>query len=104
MNKAELIEQVSEQTNVPKLLTEQVINFALDGIAEKLVDGEKVYLVGFGTFEIHKRAAHDAINPQTGERIKIGAYETPVFKPSEPLKKRVRNRKRSESLRIFLED
>lgn len=92
MNKAELIELTSAKTNIPTIMTEQVINFAVDTLIEKLVSGEKVYIVGLGTFEIHKRAAHDAINPQTRERINIGAYETPVFRAAEPLKQKVRNR------------
>ncbi|MBR4173309.1 MAG: HU family DNA-binding protein [Clostridia bacterium] len=53
---------------------------------------EKVYIVGLGTFEVHKRKAHDAVNPQTGERICIDAYETPVFRAAEPLKQKIRNR------------
>lgn len=92
MTKAELIEATSYRTNIPTIITEQVINFAIDTLIEKLVAGEKVYIVGLGTFEIHKRQAHDAINPQTGERINIGAYEAPVFKAAEPLKQKVRNR------------
>lgn len=92
LNKAELIELTSAKTNIPPIMTEQVINFAIDTLIEKLVSGEKVYIVGLGTFEIHKRAAHDAINPQTRERINIGAYEMPVFRAAEPLKQKVRNR------------
>lgn len=92
LNKAELIEEISKRTNVPALQTEQVINFAIDIISEKMAENEKVYIVGLGTFEVHNRSAHDAVNPRTGERIKIEAYETPVFRAAEPLKKRVRNR------------
>ena len=94
MNKAELITKISERTNVPALETEQVINFAIDIISEKMEEGEKVYIVGLGTFEVHKRSAHSAVNPRTGERITIEAYKAPVFKAAEPLKKRVRNRNR----------
>lgn len=94
MNKAELIAKISERTDVPALQTEQVINFAIDIISEKLEKDEKVYIVGLGTFEVHKRKAHDAINPRTGERIRVEAYETPVFKAAEQLKRRVRNRNR----------
>ena len=92
MNKAELIEITAKKTNIPEVMTEQVINFAIDTLTEKLTAGEKVYIVGLGTFEVHKRKAHDAVNPQTGERINIGAYETPVFRPSEPFKQKIRNR------------
>lgn len=94
MNKAELIEITAQKANVPVIMTEQVINFAIDALTEKLMEGEKVYIVGLGTFEIHKRAAHDAVNPQTGERINIGAYEAPVFRAAEPLKQKIRNRKK----------
>ena len=92
MNKAELIAEISAKTNIPVLQTEQVINFAADIIAERLFMREKVYIVGLGTFDVKKRAAHDAINPRTGERITIEAYESPVFKAAEPLKKRIRKR------------
>ena len=92
MNKSELIEKICERTKVPALQTEQVINFAIDIISEKLAEDEKVYIVGLGTFEVRKKMAHNAVNPRTGERIKIEAYETPVFRAAEPLKKRVRNR------------
>ena len=90
LNKAELIAEICKKTEIPAMQTEQVINFAIDIISEKLTQREKVYLVGLGTFEMHKRSAHDAINPQTGERITVGAYDAPVFKAAEPLKKRVR--------------
>lgn len=92
MNKAELIEVTSKRSNIPAVMTEQVINFAIDTLIEKLTEGEKVYIVGLGTFEVHKREAHDAVNPQTGKRINIGAYEAPVFRASEPLKQKIRNR------------
>lgn len=92
MNKAELIEKTSQKANIPPVMTEQVINFAIDTLIERLEAGEKVYIVGLGTFEIHKRNAHDAVNPQTKERISIGAYEAPVFRAAEPLKQRIRNR------------
>lgn len=92
MNKAEFIEATSKKADVPMIITEQVINFAIDTLIEQLTAGEKVYLVGLGTFEIHKRAAHDAINPKTHERITIGAYEAPAFRAAEPLKQRIRNR------------
>ena len=92
MNKAELIEKTSQDTKIPMVLTEQVINFAIDTLIKKLEAGEKVYIVGLGTFEVHKRGAHDAVNPQTGERINIGAYEAPVFRAAEPLKQRIKNR------------
>ena len=92
MNKAELIEKISQKTSIPPVMTEQVINFAIDTLIERLEAGEKVYVVGLGTFEIHKREAHDAVNPRTGERINISAYEAPVFRAAEPLKQRIRNR------------
>ena len=92
MNKAELISEISERARMSALDTEQAINFAIDIIAEKLSEGEKVYIVGLGTFEVHKRAAHDAVNPRTGERMTVPAYDAPVFKAAEPLKKRVRKR------------
>lgn len=94
MNKAELIEKTAQKTNIPTLMTEQVINYAIDTLIEELIAGEKVYIVGLGTFEIHKREAHDAVNPKTHERINIPAYEAPVFRAAEPLKQKIRNRKK----------
>ena len=94
MNKAELVAEVSERTKISPLQVEQVLNFAIDIISEKMVSGEKVYLVGLGTFDVHKRLGHSATNPRTGEKIEIKAYEAPVFRAAEPLKKRVRNRNR----------
>ena len=92
MNKSELIAEISEKTGILPIYTEQVINFAVDIIAERLSAREKVYLVGLGTFDVHSRAAHDAVNPQTGERMTVGAYDAPVFKAAEPLKKRIRKK------------
>ena len=83
MNKA-------ERTKISALEAEQVISFATEIIAERLALREKVYIVGLGTFDVHSRAAHDAVNPRTGERITVKAYDAPVFKAAEPLKKRIR--------------
>lgn len=92
MNKSELIDEISKRSKVPALQTEQAINFAIDIISEKLSLGEKVYIVGLGTFKVRKRSGHSAVNPRTGEKIEIHSYEAPVFRAAEPLKKRVRNR------------
>lgn len=90
MNKLDLITEISERSKVSAVQTEQVINFAVDIISERLAMREKVYIVGLGTFDVHSRAAHDAVNPRTGERITVEAYDAPVFKAAEPLKKRIR--------------
>ncbi|MCR4718036.1 MAG: HU family DNA-binding protein [Firmicutes bacterium] len=92
MNKSELIAEISKRSNVPALQTEQAINFAIDIISEKMSLGEKVYIVGLGTFQVHKRSGHSAVNPRTGEKIEVEAYDAPVFRAAEPLKRRVRNR------------
>lgn len=80
MNKAELIKSMSEKTNLTKKELEKFIKAFLNTITETLAKGEKVQLVGFGTFEIRKRAAKKGRNPQTGKEIKIAARKVPVFK------------------------
>ena len=61
----------------------------MDSIGDALADGDKVSLVGFGTFEARERAARDGFNPQTGEKIKIAAKTVPAFKPGAGLKAKV---------------
>lgn len=86
MNKAELINVVSEAAEVSKKDAETVITATLDAITDALKEGEKVQLVGFGSFEVKKRAARLGRNPKTKEPINIPASTVPVFKAGKVLK------------------
>lgn len=86
MNKAELISNVAEKTELTKKDAEKAVGAILSTIEEALSRGDKVQLVGFGTFEIRERAARKGRNPQTGEEIDIAAARVPVFKAGKALK------------------
>ena len=86
MNKAELINAVAEKADVSKKDAEAVVTAALETITGALKEGEKVQLVGFGSFEVKKRAARMGRNPKTKESIEIPASVVPVFKAGKALK------------------
>ena len=86
MNKAELIAAVAEKTGMSKKDTEVVIAATLNTITEALAEEEKVQLVGFGSFEVKKRAARTGLNPRTKQTIAIPASTAPVFKAGKALK------------------
>ena len=86
MNKAELISAVAMKADVSKKDAEAVLTAALDTITEALAEGEKVQLVGFGSFELKKRAARLGRNPKTKEAIEIPASVVPTFKAGKALK------------------
>ena len=86
MNKAELINAAALKADVSKKDAEAVITAALDAITEALAEGEKVQLVGFGSFEVKKRAARLGRNPKTKEEIEIPASVVPTFKAGKALK------------------
>ncbi len=86
MNKAELINAVAASAEVSKKDAEAVITATLDAIVDALKEGEKVQLVGFGSFEVKKRAARTGRNPKTKEPIDIPASTVPVFKAGKVLK------------------
>ena len=86
MNKAELINAVAASEDVSRKDTEAVITAMLDTITEALKQGDKVQLVGFGSFEVKKRAARIGRNPRTKEEIEIPATVLPVFKAGKLLK------------------
>ncbi|MCI8573226.1 MAG: HU family DNA-binding protein [Oscillibacter sp.] len=86
MNKAELINAVAASAEVSKKDAEAVITATLDAIVDALKEGEKVQLVGFGSFEVKKRAARVGRNPKTKEPIDIPASTVPVFKAGKVLK------------------
>lgn len=86
MNKTELINAVAVSADVSKKEAEAVISAALDTITAALKEGDKVQLVGFGSFEVKKRAARVGRNPKTKEAIEIPASVVPVFKAGKALK------------------
>ena len=86
VNKGELITAICEKTDIPKKTTEEFLNAFISIISEELKKGEKIQLVGFGSFEVKKIASRKGHNPQTGEEIKIPAYQKPVFKAGKKLK------------------
>ena len=86
MNKAELIAAIAAKTGDTKKGVEATVNAFVDVVTEALVEGEKVQLVGFGSFEVRKRAARKGRNPQTKEEIRIPASKAPVFKAGKALK------------------
>ena len=94
MNKTELIEAIAKETKLSKKDTEATVKAFTDVIAKELKNGGKVQLIGFGTFEVAKRAARTGRNPQTGKEIKIAASKTPKFKASAALKNLVNGKKK----------
>ena len=89
MNKTELVSAVAEKVGMSKKDTDLVINAALDAIAAAMQEGDRVQLVGFGSFEVKKRAARMGRNPKTKEAIEIPASRVPVFKAGKALKDKV---------------
>jgi len=86
MNKAELIAAMAEKCQLTKKDTEKALKAFMDTVQETLAKGEKVQLVGFGTFEVKQRAARVGRNPRTKEEIKIPASKAPLFKAGKDLK------------------
>ena len=86
MNKAELVSRMAEKSELTKKEAEAALNAFMKSVEEALVAGDKVQLVGFGSFEVRKRAARKGRNPQTKEEIKIPASKAPVFKAGKALK------------------
>lgn len=89
MNKSELIAAMAAKTGETKKDAEAALNAFVNVVTEALVKGDKVQLVGFGSFEVRKRAARKGRNPQTKEEIKIPASKAPVFKAGKALKELV---------------
>jgi len=89
MNKTELVAAAAEKAGMTKKDTEAVIKTAFEMIEAALVGGEKVQLIGFGTFEIRERSARQGKNPRTGETVTIPAARVPVFKAGKALREAV---------------
>jgi|SRR5690349_8652250 DNA-binding protein HU-beta len=94
MQKTDFIARVAEQTGVSKKTARQVLEAALDTIAQSLASGEKVVLTGFGTFELRERQERRGVNPQTRQAMTIPASRSPGFSASNSLKEMVRQRSR----------
>lgn len=86
MNKTELVASVAETTGVSKKDAAAVIDATFDKIATAMAEGDKVQIIGFGTFETRERAAREGINPLTKEKIQVEACKVPAFKPGKALK------------------
>jgi DNA-binding protein HU-beta len=90
VNKTQLVDLVAEKGELSKKTSKKAVESVLDGIAGSLAKGEKVQLVGFGTFEVRHRKAREGRNPATGAKIKIKALKVPAFKPGKALKDKVK--------------
>lgn len=90
MNKTELVAAVAEKAGLTKVDAEKAVKASIDAITEALVKGDKVQLIGFGTFEVREKAASEARNPRTGETIKVAAHKAPSFKAGAALKDAVK--------------
>ena len=89
MNKSELINSIADKAELSKKDSEKFLNAFVEVVSESLTAGEKVQLVGFGTFDVKSRPARTARNPRTGEPIEIAASKDPVFKAGKALKDEV---------------
>ena len=86
MNKSELVNQIAKRSNLPLATSRLVLQAITDSISEALASGDRVQLVGFGTFKVTERASREGRNPQTGATIKIAASKVPTFKAGKALK------------------
>ena len=86
MNKTEFISAIAEKAELSKKDAEKALKAFTDVVEEELKKGEKIQLVGFGTFEVSERAAREGRNPQTGETMKIEASKAPKYKAGKALK------------------
>ncbi|MES5930069.1 DNA-binding protein [Bacillus cereus] len=90
MNKTELVKNVAEKVELSQKDAAVATQAVLDAITNTLANGEKVQLIGFGTFEVRERAARTGRNPQTGEEMQIAAAKVPAFKAGKELKEAVK--------------
>ncbi len=89
MTKTDLITVVANKAGIPKAAAEKAVNATTEAIVEAVAKGDKVTLVGFGTFDVAERAARQGVNPRTRETIKIKASKAPRFKAGKAFKDRV---------------
>lgn len=90
MTKAELVDSIAKSANLTKAAAEKAVGAFIGTVTEALTKGDKVTLVGFGTFEVASREARTGRNPQTGKEIAIAAAKTPRFRPGKGLKDEIK--------------
>ena len=90
MNKTEFVAAVAEKSGLAKADADKAVKAVFDTVKDELAKGEKIQLIGFGTFEVRERAERDAFNPLTKEKTKIEACKVPAFKPGTALKEAVK--------------
>lgn len=93
MNKAELIEKIAKDTNITKIQANEALDSLTDAVVASLKKGDRVTLVGFGTFSVSERSARSGRNPQTGEVIKIKARKVPKFKAGKEFSTKISGKK-----------
>ena len=86
MTKADLINAIAEKSGFTKKDSEKALNAVIGSITDALVEGDKVQIVGFGTFEVREKAAREAMNPQTKVKFQVPARKSPAFKAGKALK------------------
>ena len=91
MTKSKLIESIADRNKIPKETVETVINNFIDEIKISLIQGDKVQLSGFGTFNLRDRAARNGRHPRTGEEIQVSAYKLPYFTAGKSFKAAVKS-------------
>lgn len=89
MTKAELVSQMAEKAGIKKAAAAKALDAFVEGVVESLKKGDKVTLVGFGTFSVAKRKARKGRNPRTGKEIKIPAKSVPKFTPGKAFKESI---------------
>jgi len=89
MNKADLVEEVANQTGLTKKVSREAVDAIISAITDSLAGGKRVTLVGFGTFQVMERKARRGVNPQTGKSIQISAKKVPKFRPGKSLREAV---------------
>ncbi|TWJ19583.1 HU family DNA-binding protein [Geobacter argillaceus] len=94
MTKAELIDSVAKSASLTKAAAEKAVNGFISAVSDALKKGDRVTLVGFGSFEVSTRKARTGRNPQTGKEIKIAAAKVPKFRPGKALKDSVTSKKK----------
>jgi len=89
MNKADLVEEVANQTGLTKKVSREAVDAIISAITDSLAGGERVTLVGFGTFQVMERKARRGVNPQTRKSIQIPTKKVPKFRPGKSLREAV---------------
>ena len=96
MNKGQLVIELVKKTAFSRKDAEKALNAFVDSVSDSLKKGEKVQLIGFGTFDVKDRPARVARNPRTGAELKIAASKAPVFKAGKALKDKVNTKKKGK--------